>query len=135
MPQIRVELHSLGAILFCKYLSSEVKNLSRETWVICFSFQLEVNIAFRDVSSDSGVSEPWSKAGTPAWEDLSVWQNLESTSPRNRVFLGDICTMNMEGCCHSPQYIASVKSCLIWCFFVLCLLLVYVACYISRIPW
>lgn len=55
LSQIRAELHNLGAILFCKYLSAEVKNLSEGAWIICFSFQQGVNIAGRDVSSEPGL--------------------------------------------------------------------------------
>lgn len=111
MSQIRVELHNLGAIFFCKYISAEVNDLSRETWMKCFSFQLEVNVAGREVHLEPGVSKPHCKAGTPAHEDLSIQQDLEATLPWNAFFfLGAICTMHMEGCCHLPQYIAPVKS-------------------------
>ena len=48
------------------------------------------------------------KAGTSAHEDLSIQRDLEATLPR--FFLGAVCTMNTEACCHLPQYIASVKS-------------------------
>lgn len=86
LSQIRVELHNLGAIFFCKYISAEVNDLSRETWMKCFSFQLEVNVAGREVHLEPGVSKPHCKAGTPAHEDLSIQQDLEATPPRNGVF-------------------------------------------------